>query len=291
MHLRLQSAGVPKIPWTRTRLCAFGARNDKLGLDTNARSSYNLATTKFRVAYDKENDARVCQRRLFESDLRFARGRRRGHHERTCRRDARLGGVDDEHDEKTRRAQTGAAFAVYGVELTPSGEKIALEVVRHHRLIESFLHEALGIPWDEVHVEAHKLEHVLSDNLEDHIADFLGNPTEDPHGDPIPTKAGSIVASDQQSLADLAPGARATIRRIGAQDPERLRYLRGLGLIPKANVHLIDHAPFQGPVRVRVVDGGEHSIDRSLAQQIWVSSSKRQRKVEQAAQSGAAIIK
>jgi DtxR family Mn-dependent transcriptional regulator len=111
--------------------------------------------------------------------------------------------------------------------------------------------------------------------LEDHIADFLGNPTEDPHGDPIPTKAGSIVASDQQSLADLEPGARATIRRIGAQDPERLRYLRGLGLIPKASVSMIDHAPFQGPVRVRVANGDEHSLDRSLAQQIWVSTPRQ----------------
>ena len=164
----------------------------------------------------------------------------------------------------------------HGVELTPAGEKIALEVVRHHRLIEAFLHEALGIPWDEVHAEAHKLEHVLSDNLENHIADFLGNPTEDPHGDPIPTKAGAIIAPNQQSLVDLAPGARATIRRIGAQDPERLRYLRGLGLIPKANVSMIDHAPFQGPVRVRVAGGVEHSLDHSLAQQIWVSASSKQ---------------
>lgn len=163
----------------------------------------------------------------------------------------------------------------YGVELTPAGEKIALEVVRHHRLIEAFLHEALGIPWDQVHVEAHKLEHVLSDNLEDHIANFLGNPTEDPHGDPIPTKAGSIAASDQQSLAELEPGARATIRRIGAQDPARLRYLRELGLIPKAQVSLIDHAPFHGPVRVRVANGDEHSLDRALAQQIWVSAPRK----------------
>lgn len=163
----------------------------------------------------------------------------------------------------------------YGVELTPAGEKIALEVVRHHRLIESFLHEALGMPWDEVHAEAHKLEHVLSDKLEDHIADYLGNPTEDPHGDPIPTKAGAIAASDQQSLAELEPGARATIRRIGAQDPARLRYLRGLGLIPKASVSLIDHAPFQGPVRVRIENGDEHSLDRSLAQQIWVSTNRK----------------
>jgi len=163
----------------------------------------------------------------------------------------------------------------HGVELTPAGEKVALEVVRHHRLIELFLNETLGIPWDEVHNEAHRLEHVMSDNLEDHIAAFLGNPTEDPHGDPIPTKAGVVAANAQQVLADLAPGARVTIRRVSDQDPEHLRYLYGLGLVPKASVNLIDHAPFQGPVRVRVANGDEHSLDRSLAQQIWVSTPRQ----------------
>lgn len=159
----------------------------------------------------------------------------------------------------------------YGAEFTPAGEKIALEIVRHHRLIEAFLHEALGMPWDEVHAEAHKLEHVLSENLEDHIADFLGHPTEDPHGDPIPTKAGEIVVSDQQSLAEVAAGTRVTIRRIGAQEPARLRYLRELGLVPGAVVRLIEQLPFEGPVRVRV-SGTEQTLDRALAQQIWIST-------------------
>jgi len=159
----------------------------------------------------------------------------------------------------------------HGVELTPAGERIALEVVRHHRLIELFLNETLGIPWDQVHVEAHRLEHVLSENLEDHIADFLGNPTEDPHGDPIPTKAGMVAAESQESLADLSPGARVTIRRVSDQDPEHLRYLYGLGLVPKASVDLIEQAPFEGPVRVRVEGGEEYSLDRGLARQIWVT--------------------
>lgn len=163
----------------------------------------------------------------------------------------------------------------YGAEFTPAGEKIALEVVRHHRLIEAFLHEALGMPWDEVHEEAHKLEHVLSENLEDHIADFLGNPTEDPHGDPIPTKSGIIVAADQPSLADLKPGTRATIRRIGAQEPARLRYLRELGLVPGAVVRLIEQLPFEGPVRVRI-GTREHSLDYKLAKQIWVSPKRKE---------------
>jgi DtxR family Mn-dependent transcriptional regulator len=163
-----------------------------------------------------------------------------------------------------------------GVTLTPTGEKIALEVVRHHRLLELFLNETLGIPWDEVHDEAHKLEHVLSDNLEDHIAAFLGDPTEDPHGDPIPTKAGAVAASARHSLADLQAGARATIRRVSAQDPARLRYLRSLGLVPKANVDLIEQTPFEGPVRVRI-GAREHALDRALARQIWVSQTPKAR--------------
>jgi DtxR family Mn-dependent transcriptional regulator len=162
-----------------------------------------------------------------------------------------------------------------GVELTSAGQKIALEVVRHHRLIELFLHQALGIPWDEVHVEAHKLEHVLPDNLENHIADFLGDPTTDPHGDPIPSKAGIIADTTSQSLADLGVGARGVIQRVGAQDPARLRYLHTLGIIPHARVNLIAHAPFEGPVRVQTEDGVEHALDRGLARQIWVAEKSR----------------
>ena len=170
-----------------------------------------------------------------------------------------------------------AAHSPYqGVELTPAGKKIALEIVRHHRLIELFLHQALGIPWDEVHIEAHKLEHVLSDNLEDHIADFLGDPKEDPHGDPIPTKAGIIADESKLALADLAPGDQVLIRRVSAQDPARLRYLRELGLVPKAAVSVIDSAPFDGPLRVRV-GAVEHVLDRPLARQIWVTPRRKKK--------------
>lgn len=159
----------------------------------------------------------------------------------------------------------------HAVRLTPGGEQIALEVLRHHRLLELFLCETLGMPWDQVHAEAHKLEHVLSDNLESYLTDFLGDPTEDPHGDPIPTEAGAISEVAQRSLVDLAPGERATIRRVGLQDPPHLRYLQELGLIPKASVMLIEQAPFDGPVRVRMEHGKEHSLDRALARHIWVS--------------------
>lgn len=159
----------------------------------------------------------------------------------------------------------------HGVELTPAGAKIALEVVRHHRLIELFLHQALGMPWDEVHAEAHKLEHVLSDKLEDHIADFLGDPTTDPHGDPIPSKAGVIAPTAQVALADLAVETPATIERVAAQDPARLRYLREQGLVPNTRVTILAHTPFAGPVRARLANGDERVIDRALAQQIWVT--------------------
>src|SRR5512143_1820846 len=126
-----------------------------------------------------------------------------------------------------------------GVTLTQAGEKIALEIVRHHRLLELFLNQALDIPWDQVHEEAHKLEHVLSDNLEDHIAEFLGDPKQDPHGDPIPSKNGSIAGSPQRRLGDLPAGSRATIRRVSDQDPERLRHFSDLGLVPSAAVSIL----------------------------------------------------
>lgn len=157
------------------------------------------------------------------------------------------------------------------VELTRAGEKVALELIRHHRLIELFLTEALGIPWDEVHDEAHRLEHVLSDSLESRIAAFLGNPTEDPHGDPIPTKGGTVPAKLRHVLTEMAPGIRAVVRRVGAQDPARLRYLREMGLVPGVSVELIEQAPFEGPVRVRVENKSEQVLDRALAVQIWVS--------------------
>ncbi len=158
----------------------------------------------------------------------------------------------------------------YGVQLTPAGEKVALEILRHHRLVELFLHEALGIPWDEVHEEAHKLEHVLSDSLEDHIANFLGHPTEDPHGDPIPTKAGVLDETFRTSLADVAIGQSAVIRRVTDQDPEHLRHLANLGLVPNARVQVLEREPFGGPLRIRVEQGKEHSLALALASQLWV---------------------
>lgn len=170
------------------------------------------------------------------------------------------------------------------VELTKAGEKIALEVLRHHRLVETFLAEALGVPWDRVHVEAEKIEHVLSEELEDRIASYLGEPSEDPHGDPIPTKAGVVIQPEHASLADIAEGHSAIVHRIAKQDPEHLRHFSDLGLVPNASVNVVRREPFEGPLRVRVASGEEHVIDSNLAKDVWViaSSDVETKKTKQA---------
>ena len=157
-----------------------------------------------------------------------------------------------------------------GVALTKSGEKLALEVIRHHRLIELFLQEALDVPWDRVHAEAERMEHVLSEDLEDRIAEKLGNPVQDPHGDPIPSKTGTVDQTPLARLVDLPVGQAAIVRRVGAQAPEHLRYLGGLGLRPNASVSILGQEPFGGPLRVRV-GFSEHVLDETFARQIWVA--------------------
>jgi DtxR family Mn-dependent transcriptional regulator len=166
-----------------------------------------------------------------------------------------------------------------GVTLTRPGEKIALEILRHHRLIELFLNETLGIPWDEVDAEAHKLEHVLSESLEDHISEYLGDPTEDPHGDPIPTKSGAVAEPSLRLLEHLAPGARARIRRVSDQDPEHLRYFSRLGLVPNATVVVLKREPFGGPLHIQVESGAESILDAALAREIWVAAPGNSRKI------------
>ncbi len=157
-----------------------------------------------------------------------------------------------------------------GVALTKAGEKLALEVIRHHRLIELFLQEALDVPWDRVHAEAERIEHVLSEELEDRIAEKLGNPVQDPHGDPIPSKAGTVIQVPLARLVDLPVGQPAIVRRVGAQAPEHLRYLGELGLKPNAAVSILEQEPFGGPLRVRV-GSNEHILDETFARQIWVT--------------------
>src|SRR5438270_5687754 len=141
-----------------------------------------------------------------------------------------------------------------GVILTDEGRRVALEVMRHHRLLELYLVRDLGVPWDRVHAEAEVLEHVLSDELEELIAAKLGNPTHDPHGDPIPTRDLTIDEQPTQSLADLAAGSRGTFCRVSDSNPDMLRFLAERGIAPGAMLEVIEKQPFDGPLFVRFDD-------------------------------------
>jgi DtxR family transcriptional regulator, Mn-dependent transcriptional regulator len=157
----------------------------------------------------------------------------------------------------------------HGVHLTPAGERIALEVIRHHRLLEQYLAETLGLSIDAVHAEADRLEHVLSEELEARIDESLGFPTHDPHGDPIPSVDLELDATALKPLAGLAAGDRATIRRVPDGDAELLRYLSSLALVPGEQIEIKEAAPFDGPLTV-AVGRGRHAISRELASRIGV---------------------
>lgn len=161
----------------------------------------------------------------------------------------------------------------YGVTLTPAGERIALEILRHHRLIERYLVEALGFGWDEVHEEADRLEHVISEKFEAQIASFLGHPTTDPHGAPIPTVDGTMPTHSTLSLVDARCHVRYAITRVrGDDDAARLGYLASLGLVPGASVVVETKAPFDGPLSLTVA-AGVIAIDRRMAALIVVEES------------------
>ena len=158
----------------------------------------------------------------------------------------------------------------YGVTLTEAGEKLALEVIRHHRLLELYLMEALGFRWDEVHEQADILEHVISEKLEERIAAALNHPEFDPHGDPIPALDGTMAVLDTTALSDLVAGERARVARIpDDSNSELLRYLDGLGLVPGAMVSIVEVAPFLGPLTVEV-SSGQKVIGRNLADLVLV---------------------
>ncbi|HEU0246408.1 MAG TPA: metal-dependent transcriptional regulator [Gaiellaceae bacterium] len=157
-----------------------------------------------------------------------------------------------------------------GVALTDEGRLGALEMLRHHRLLERYLVDRLGLSLHEVHAEAELLEHALSEELEAKIDAELGYPTHDPHGDPIPDRELRVAHGLQRTLIDLEPGDRTTIARVPDGDPELLRYLGELGLVPGSESVLVSFAPFGGPVTVRT-DTGEHAISRELADRIAVS--------------------
>jgi DtxR family Mn-dependent transcriptional regulator len=157
-----------------------------------------------------------------------------------------------------------------GVELTPSGVKMALEIVRHHRLLELYLRQALGYDWDTVDAEAERLEHAISEDLEDRIDEALGFPTVGAHGEPIPTKDGNIAEPEYSRLADLREGQRACIRQVSDRDPELLRYLDRSGLVLGTRIRISEKAPFRGPIRLDVFERGEQHIGLDVAEAIYV---------------------
>jgi DtxR family transcriptional regulator, Mn-dependent transcriptional regulator len=157
-----------------------------------------------------------------------------------------------------------------GVELTEAGRKIALEVIRHHRLLEQYLAETLGLPLDALHAEADRLEHVLSEELEARIDQALGFPTHDPHGDPIPDAELNLERSRLRSLNALAPGEEATVRRVPDGDADLLRYLSKLALVPGRRVTRARGAGRGDAVQISV-GGTAHAISADLAAQIGVS--------------------
>jgi DtxR family Mn-dependent transcriptional regulator len=156
-----------------------------------------------------------------------------------------------------------------GVSLTDDGRRVALEVMRHHRLLELYLFESLGVPWDRVHEEAEVLEHVLSEELEEVIAAKLGDPTHDPHGDPIPTRELTIEEGPTLSLQTLETGARGTFARISDSDPDMLRFLAERGIAPGDQFEVVDKQPFDGPLFVRFGDH-VHVLGGSLARAMRV---------------------
>lgn len=158
-----------------------------------------------------------------------------------------------------------------GARLTAEGERVALEVLRHHRLLELFLHRALGVPLDEVHDEAEALEHALSEKLEARIAAWLGDPTHDPHGDPIPTLTGELPLRAERRLSQLAAGDRATVARVPDTDPTQLRALMAADLTPEAQVSVLSVDAALGTLTVQVA---AHPLTLSLtvAAQVLVHS-------------------
>ena len=156
-----------------------------------------------------------------------------------------------------------------GVLLTGDGRRVALEVIRHHRLLELYLVQSLGVPWDRVHEEAEVLEHVLSEELEELIAAKLGNPTHDPHGDPIPTRDLTIEEEPTQSLQSLEAGATGRFTRVSDSDPEMLRFLADRGISPGDSFEVIDKQPFGGPLFIRFGDN-VHVLGGDLAKAMRV---------------------
>lgn len=159
----------------------------------------------------------------------------------------------------------------HGVVLTDQGRQVALQTIRHHRLIEMFLHQILGFSWDEVHEEAERLEHVISENMEERIASVLGHPTHDPHGDPIPTRDLEIPPSSGVRLSELRDGQRAIVQRVHDHDPALLRHLYDLGLEPECEVRVLGYSPFDENLELQVAGREDPAVlGPRVTQQVYV---------------------
>lgn len=156
-----------------------------------------------------------------------------------------------------------------GVTLTDSGKKIALEIIRHHRLLELYLKEIMGYSWADLHEEAEHLEHHISEEFENRIDQMLGYPTHDPHGDPIPTRDGKVAARVDDQLSDAKAGTKLEVRRVSDTDPELLHYLEDMGLLPGARVEILKKEPFDGPITVQI-DQSEKTLGFVIAQKVFV---------------------
>ncbi len=162
-----------------------------------------------------------------------------------------------------------------GVELTQTGIKMALEIIRHHRLIELYLRQSLGYDWDQVDAEADRLEHAISEDFEDRIDRALGFPTVGAHGEPIPSKEGDIAIHDYRPLADISEGERCWIRQVSDRDPALLRYLDEHGLVLGTEVEIREKAPFRGPLKIAIGADGEHHLGLEAAEQIYVELDRK----------------
>jgi DtxR family Mn-dependent transcriptional regulator len=164
-----------------------------------------------------------------------------------------------------------------GVRLTEDGRRAALRTLRRHRILECYLTEVLGYPWDRVHAEAERLEHAASEELVERMASALGDPVQDPHGAPIPTRDGRVEEASLRTLAEAAAGEQVRIRRVHDKDPARLRYLAELGIRPGSVVRVLERAPFDGPITLEVDEGSggaARAVGIGLAAQVYVEGTE-----------------
>ena len=158
----------------------------------------------------------------------------------------------------------------HGVVLTPEGENIAIEVLRHHRLLMCFLSQTLGYDWHELHSEADRLEHFISENFEERIAESLGYPNIDPFGGPIPARDGTVNIIHEKPLSELAVGDKVSISRVSYHDPDLLQHLKNLGLTPHAQIEIVDRGPFDGPLHIHVQKTQQtHALNKYVTDQVF----------------------